>query len=374
MSLEVKDVLVVRGSFSLEADFSLQRGKVLVLLGPSGCGKTTLLRAIAGLEPIQRGEIILDGARIDTLPTEKRHIGFVFQDLALFEQMRVRDNIGYSLKVRHEDKKQIQEKTTFLARRFKIEHLLNRYPSELSGGERQRVAFARALASDPALMLLDEPLSALDAPLRREMRRFIRLQLAEGHLTAIHVTHDVEEAVDLADEIIVMREGTMVGRGTIEQLEQRPGSGWLARFMNLGLVLPVTKIVAGEASNTLEVETSAGMVTSVPRRAGLETPSLSKGKLCLYVPLVAADIRESHRGRGIQARIIRKVRSASNVDKLVLVIAGIENYYFEFPLGDRRTDIYQEGEDVEISIKADLCQLLPEEPSVFGGAGRRASE
>jgi ABC-type Fe3+/spermidine/putrescine transport system ATPase subunit len=374
MSLEVKDVLVVRGSFSLEADFSLQRGKVLVLLGPSGCGKTTLLRAIAGLEPIQRGEIILDGARIDTLPTEKRHIGFVFQDLALFEQMRVRDNVGYSLKVRHEDKKQIQQKTAFLAHRFKIEHLLNRYPSELSGGERQRVAFARALASDPALMLLDEPLSALDAPLRREMRRFIRLQLAEGHLTAIHVTHDVEEAVDLADEIIVMREGTMVGRGTIEQLEQRPGSGWLARFMNLGLVLPVTKIVAGEASNTLEVETSAGMVTSVPRRAGLETPSLSKGKLCLYVPLVAADIRESHRGRGIQARIIRKVRSASNVDKLVLVIAGIENYYFEFPLGDRRTDIYQEGEDVEISIKADLCQLLPEEPSVFGGAGRRASE
>ncbi len=374
MSLEVKDVLVMRGSFSLEADFSLQRGKVLVLLGPSGCGKTTLLRAIAGLEPIQRGEIILDGARIDTLPTEKRHIGFVFQDLALFEQMRVRDNIGYSLKVRHEDKRQIQEKTTFLARRFKIEHLLHRYPSELSGGERQRVAFARALASDPALMLLDEPLSALDAPLRREMRRFIRLQLAEGHLTAIHVTHDVEEAVDLADEIIVMREGTMVGRGTIEQLEQRPGSGWLARFMNLGLVLPVTKIVARGASNTLEVETSAGTVTSVPRRAGLETPSLSKGKLCLYVPLVAADIRESHRGRGIQARIIRKVRSASNVAKLVLVIAGIENYYFEFPLGDRRTDIYQEGEDVEISIKTDLCQILPEEPSVFGDAERRASE
>lgn len=374
MSLEVKNLRVVRGSFSLDADFSLERGKVLVLLGPSGCGKTTLLRAIAGLEPIQRGEVILDGARIDVLPTEKRRIGFVFQDLALFEQMRVRDNIGYSLKVRRKDKRQIKETTAFLARRFKIEHLLNRYPSELSGGERQRVAFARALASDPALMLLDEPLSALDAPLRREMRRFIRLQLAEGHLTAIHVTHDVEEAVDLADEIIVMREGTMVGRGTIEQLEQNPGSGWLARFMNLGLVLPVTKIVTAGASNTLDVETSAGTVTPVPRRASLETPSLSKGKLCLYVPLVAADIRESHRGGDIQARIVRKVHSASSVAKLVLVIAGIENYYFEFPLGDRRTDSYQEGEDVEISIKADLCQLLPEEPSVFGGAGRRTSD
>ncbi len=374
MSLEVKNLRVVRGSFSLEADFSLQRGKVLVLLGPSGCGKTTLLRAIAGLEPIQRGEIILDGVRIDGLPTEKRRIGFVFQDLALFEQMRVRDNIGYSLKVRHEDKRHIQEKTAFLARRFNIEHLLHRYPSELSGGERQRVALARSLASDPALMLLDEPLSALDAPLRREMRRFIRLQLAGGHLTAIHVTHDVEEAVDLADEIIVIREGTIVGRGTIEQLEQRPGSGWLARFMNLGLVLPVTNIIAETASDTLGVETSAGTIIPMPRRACLDAPNVTKRKVCLYAPLVAADIRESHGGRGIQGRIVRKVRSASNVAKLVLVIAGIEDYYFEFPLGDRGTDTLQEGKDVEISIKTDLCQLLPEEPSVFGAGGRDASD
>ncbi|HBK58494.1 MAG TPA: hypothetical protein DDZ37_03925, partial [Spirochaetaceae bacterium] len=289
MSLELQHVRVMRGSFSLEADFSLQSGKVLVILGPSGCGKTTLLRAIAGLERIQRGQIILDGVRIDRLPTEKRHIGFVFQDLALFEQMRVKDNIGYSLKVHHEDKQQIQEKTALLARRFKIEHLLNRYPSELSGGERQRVAFARSLASSPSLMLLDEPLSALDAPLRREMRRFIRLQLAEGHLTAIHVTHDVEEAVDLADEIIVMRDGAVVGYGTMEELEQRPASGWLARFMNLGLVLPVTNIVAGRASDTLEVETHAGTVLSIPNRASLDISRLSKDKTCLYVPLAATD-------------------------------------------------------------------------------------
>jgi len=362
MSLELQHVRVMRGSFSLEADFSLQSGKVLVILGPSGCGKTTLLRAIAGLERIQRGQIILDGVRIDRLPTEKRHIGFVFQDLALFEQMRVKDNIGYSLKVHHEDKQQIQEKTALLARRFKIEHLLNRYPSELSGGERQRVAFARSLASSPSLMLLDEPLSALDAPLRREMRRFIRLQLAEGHLTAIHVTHDVEEAVDLADEIIVMRDGAVVGYGTMEELEQRPASGWLARFMNLGLVLPVTNIVAGRASDTLEVETHAGTVLSIPNRASLDISRLSKDKTCLYVPLAATDISENHSDRNIRARILRKIHSASHISKLVLMIAGIENYYFEFPLGSHHTEIPQEGKEIEISVDTERCQLLPEEP------------
>lgn len=374
MSLEVKNLRVVRGSFSLEADFSLECGRVLVLLGPSGCGKTTLLRAIAGLEAIQRGEIRLDGARIDGLPTEKRHIGFVFQDLALFEQLRVRDNIGYSLMVRHEDKKYIQGKTALLARRFRIEQLLNRYPSELSGGERQRVAFARALASEPSLMLLDEPLSALDAPLRREMRRFIRLQLAEGHLTAIHVTHDVEEAVDLADEIIVMRDGNMVGHGTIEELEQNPGSGWLARFMNLGLVLPVTNIVPGNAPGTLEVETGAGTVLSLPKEASLDISRLSRDKACLYVPLGAADIAGDRGGPGIRARIVRHVRSASNVAKLALMVPGVENYYFEFSLGGRSADIFREGTDIEISIDTGLCQLLPDEPSalIVPGGGLRA--
>jgi ABC-type Fe3+/spermidine/putrescine transport system ATPase subunit len=365
MSLEVKDLLVVRGTFTLEANFSLERGRVLVLLGPSGCGKTTLLRAIAGLEAIQRGKITLDGARIDNLPTEKRHMGFVFQDLALFEQMCVRDNIGYSLMIRHENKKYIHEKVMLLAQRFKIEHLLNRYPSELSGGERQRVAFARALASEPSLILLDEPLSALDAPLRREMRRFIRLQLAEGHLTAIHVTHDVEEAVDLADEIIVMRDGRMIGHGTIEDLEKGPGSGWLARFMNLGLVLPVKNICPAGASGALEVETSAGTLMYMAPKINVNTRHLSKNKVSLYAPLNAIDIAGDLGTATIRARIVRHIRSASNVAKLVLMFPDVENYYFEFPLKNRDSNISPEGTDIGISINTSLCQLLPEDPLVF---------
>jgi len=362
MSLDVKDLLVVRGAFSLEADFSLQRGRVLVLLGPSGCGKTTLLRAIAGLEAIQRGEIALDGTRVDGLPAERRHMGFVFQDLALFEQMRVRANIGYSLMVRHENKKHIDEKTTLLARRFKIEHLLNRYPSELSGGERQRVAFARALASDPSLVLLDEPLSALDAPLRREMRRFIRRQLAEGRLTAIHVTHDVEEAIDLADEIIVMHDGKMVGRGTIEELEKRPCSGWLARFMNLGLVLPAMNIRPADTPGLLEIETGAGKIMYGAREVNLNTPPLQGEEKCLYAPLGAICLANGKAAATVRAKIVRHIRSSASISKLVLMIPDVENYYFEFPVNDRKAEIPPEGNDIDISIDTELCQLLPEEP------------
>jgi ABC-type Fe3+/spermidine/putrescine transport system ATPase subunit len=362
MSLEVKDLLVIRGAFSLEADFSLQSGRVLVLLGPSGCGKTTLLRAIAGLEPIQHGTITLDGARIDGLPTEKRNIGFVFQDLALFEQMRVEDNIGYGLSVRHENKKHIHEKVLFLARRFRIEHLLKRYPPELSGGERQRVAFARVIASEPSLMLLDEPLSALDAPLRREMRRFIRRQLAEGHLTAIHVTHDVEEAIDLADEIIVVRDGKMVGRGGIEDLEKNPGSGWLARFMNLGLVLPVTKISPADGLGpAFEVRTIAGTVSYASPEGGADVSALTQ-KACLYVPSGAVASAGAVGTAKIKAKVVRSIRNTLSVPKLVLMIPEEENYYFELPLKGDGPDIYQEGTDIELSINTRLCQLLPEDP------------
>lgn len=362
MSLDVSNLSLIRGNFALEANFSLERGKVLVLLGPSGCGKTTLLRAIAGLEEIQTGTITLDGRRIDNLPTEKRQIGFVFQDLALFEQMRVSENIGYSLSLHHENRQSICERTLALARRFRIEQLLDRFPSELSGGERQRVAFARALASSPSLMLLDEPLSALDAPLRREMRRFIRMQLAEGHLTAIHVTHDVEEAVDLADEIIVMRDGHMVRRGTMEELEKEPGSGWLARFMNLGIVLPVTNIAADSSRGLLKIGTDAGSLL-VRERMTHDTPAPNRAA-CLYIPLDAINIARDH-GAGdatIVARIVRHIRSASSITKLVLTTPGVQDYYFELPLGDRVSDIPDEGADIAISIDSHLCQLLSEEP------------
>jgi len=370
MSLEVRNLEVVRNGFVLKADFTLQDNTVLVLLGPSGCGKTTLLRAIAGLEPIQQGEILLKGKRIDTLPPEKRHIGFVFQDLALFEQMKVRDNIAYSLQIRRADKTFIQERIDYLAMRFRIDHLLERYPSELSGGERQRVALARALASDPSLILLDEPLSALDAPLRRAMRRFMRVQLTQGHLTAIHVTHDVEEAIDLADEIIVMRNGNMIARGTISALENSPGSGWLARFMNFGLTLPVDTFSREKADNFVLAHCKAGgdilcSVHDTSRGAQIE----SDASYCVYVPFSSLGAIGSKKvlseaaGCILRAIIVRRIETFSGTMKLLLSLPDENEQFFEMTLPKgKETLVPDEGSEIELKIDTAKCRLLPEEP------------
>ncbi len=363
MSLEVNNLLIERDSFALFADFSLEEGKILALLGPSGCGKTTLLRSIAGLEMIKEGTITLNGIRIDRLPTEKRHIGFVFQDLALFEQLRVRDNIGYSLFIRSEEKRKREERVISLARNFKIEHLLGRYPFELSGGERQRVAFARAFASDPLLMLLDEPLSSLDAPLRREMRRFIREQLSKQCLTTIHVTHDVEEAIDLGDEIIVMRDGKMISRGIISDFEKKPGSGWLARFMNLGLVLPITEISASKESQLLNIMTSEGNTFQVSRNSVSNIDKASEKAMCLYIPFSAIEIFGKNNNRKtIKVKIVRLISATPLASKLVLTIPEMQDYFFELPMPISDFSMSSQGKEIEISIDQGMCQVLPEIP------------
>ena len=363
MSLEVKDLLVERNSFVLRADFSLEQGKILVLLGPSGCGKTTLLRSIAGLEMIKQGTITLNNLRIDKLPTEKRHIGFVFQDLALFEQLRVRDNIGYSLSIRNEEKRKREERVISLARNFKIEHLLGRYPYELSGGERQRVAFARAFAADPMLMLLDEPLSSLDAPLRREMRRFIRVQLSRQQLTTIHVTHDVEEALDLGDEIIVMRDGKMISRGIMSDFEKKPGSGWLARFMNLGLVLPIIEISASKESQLLDIMTSEENIFQVSRNLESNIDNALEKAMCLYIPFSAIKIfRKNNNEKTINVKIVRYLTSTPLVSKLVLTLPSMQDYFFELPMPESDFPMPAEGTEIEISIDQSMCQVLPDIP------------
>jgi multiple sugar transport system ATP-binding protein len=218
-----------------DVSLTLEPGELVVLLGPSGCGKTTTLRMIAGLEEVSGGEILLDGTPIQDTPPEERNVSMVFQDHALYPNMTVRDNVAFPLRARRRrprpTKAEIDERVADRARMLGIEELLDRRVSQLSGGQRQRVALARALVRDPIAFLMDEAFASLDAVLRREFwTEFKRFQRQVGRLM-VHVTHDQEEAMMMADRIAVFAEGEIVQVGTPDEIFERPASRYVARFV-----------------------------------------------------------------------------------------------------------------------------------------------
>ena len=214
MYVELKNINKNYGDFkaSRDVNFGIEKGKLVALLGPSGSGKTTILRMIAGLETPDEGDIIIDGRRVNEVPASKRGIGFVFQSYALFRYMTVYDNIAFGLEILKVPKKEIKERVTELIKLTGLTGMEKRYPNQLSGGQRQRVAFARALAPNPTLLLLDEPFAAIDAKVRHELRSWLKEMIHKVGITSIFVTHDQDEAVEVADQIIV------TNRGRIEQL------------------------------------------------------------------------------------------------------------------------------------------------------------
>ncbi|MFD2262065.1 ABC transporter ATP-binding protein [Lacibacterium aquatile] len=220
------------GSVAVQ-DLSLTvgRGELIALLGPSGCGKTTTMRAIAGLMPVASGSVTLDGRDLTHLAPNKRGIGLVFQSYALFPHLSVADNVAFGLKLRRVPAAERTERVKKALARVDLAHLADRLPKALSGGQQQRVALARSIVVEPGLLLLDEPLSNLDARLRLEMRsELARLQRELG-ITMIYVTHDQAEALALADRIVVMRAGKIEQQGTPEEIFERPHSAFVARFM-----------------------------------------------------------------------------------------------------------------------------------------------
>lgn len=215
---------------SNDVNFGIEKGKLIGLLGPSGSGKTTILRMIAGLETPDSGEIIIDGKKVNDIPASKRGIGFVFQNYALFRYMSVYENIAFGLRVQKADKKYIDERVRELISLIGLEGLEKRYPSQLSGGQRQRVAFARALAPNPNLLLLDEPFAAIDAKVRQELRSWLKEMIGRLGITSIFVTHDQEEAVEVADEIIITNQGKVEQMGTPLEIYQNPETTFVASF------------------------------------------------------------------------------------------------------------------------------------------------
>ena len=210
---------------------SIAKGEFVTLLGPSGCGKSTLLRCIAGLTPVDGGKILLDGQDIVPLSPQKRGIGMVFQSYALFPNMTVWDNVAFGLKMKPQPGRELSASVKEALELVELTGFERRYPAELSGGQRQRVALARALVVQPRILLLDEPLSALDARIRRSLRQQIREIQQRLELTTIFVTHDQEEALTLSDRIFLMNKGSIVQSGTPEQIYTRPASEFVAGFI-----------------------------------------------------------------------------------------------------------------------------------------------
>lgn len=237
MSITIQNVSKSFGSFKALQNISLDiaSGELIALLGPSGSGKTSLLRIIAGLEGLDEGVILFDGQNITNVNPKERNVGFVFQHYALFRHMTVFDNVAYGLKVRprksRPSKEAIKQKVMELLQLVKLENFADRYPSQLSGGQRQRVALARALAVEPKVLLLDEPFGALDAKVRKELRRWLRKLHDEYHITSIFVTHDQEEALDVADRIIVMNGGIIEQIGSPEEVYDHPASPFVYDFL-----------------------------------------------------------------------------------------------------------------------------------------------
>lgn len=237
MSIIIENVSKYYGSYQAlrNIDLEIKSGELVALLGPSGSGKTSLLRIIAGLEQAENGKILFNEENYTHKHVKDRNVGFVFQHYALFRNMTIFDNIAYGLKVRprktRPSKEVIEQKVTELLQLVKLEGYKDRYPSQLSGGQRQRVALARALAVEPNILLLDEPFGALDAKVRKELRRWLRRLHDEFNVTSVFVTHDQEEAMDVADRVVIMNEGKIEQIGTPEEVYDHPENPFVYDFL-----------------------------------------------------------------------------------------------------------------------------------------------
>ena len=239
MYVEVKNIDKSFGDFkaSDQVSFGIEKGKLAALLGPSGSGKTTILRIIAGLEGADRGDVVINEKVVNDLPPMERGIGFVFQSYALFRYMTVFENVAFGLRVKKWPADKVKERVRELLALTELAGLEKRYPNELSGGQRQRVAFARALAPEPGLLLLDEPFAAIDAKVRKELRQWLRDMIHKVGITSIFVTHDQDEAVEVADQIIVMNRGRIEQDGTPLQIYKEPQTAFVSGFVGQPVVV-----------------------------------------------------------------------------------------------------------------------------------------
>ena len=306
MSIQVKNIEKHFGAFHALNNISLDfpDGQLVALLGPSGCGKTTLLRIIAGLESADGGQVILEGEDATNVHVREREVGFVFQHYALFRHMTVFDNIAFGLRVRpratRPSEAEIKKRVTRLLDLVQLGFLAERYPAQLSGGQRQRIALARALAVEPRVLLLDEPFGALDAKVRKELRRWLRTLHDELHITSIFVTHDQEEALEVADQIIVMNKGNVEQIGSPREVYEKPATPFVFDFL-------------GQA-NRFEGQNNAGTIQIGDDRIQLDSlRNAPSGDVIAFARPDELRIHAQPQDNAIQATFVRELWIAGKV-------------------------------------------------------------
>jgi ABC-type Fe3+/spermidine/putrescine transport system ATPase subunit len=348
MDLVIQNLSKTYPDFHIELSISVRRGELLSLLGPSGCGKTTTLRLIAGLIEKDRGSILLGGRQIEALPPEKREIGIVFQDYALFPHMNVYNNIAFGLQMRGVSGRKIEARVKELLELVHLQGYEKRHVTRLSGGEQQRVALSRALAPNPKLLLLDEPLSALDAGMRKSLRGEIRRIQRELNVTTVYVTHDQEEALVLSDRIAVMHNGRIEQEGTAREIYEHPGNLFVAGFVG------DSNILAGEIlsveGNYTRIETPLGIFKALVPKSKNASPDTPPRATLFFRP--EACRINGNEGNCIEGKVDRWEYLGDSIT-ITLNASGIP-----ITIKQNKSVHLTHGQEMRICVGADDCILL----------------
>ena len=356
MSIQVRNIHKSFGNFTALGDVSLDfpSGELVALLGPSGCGKTTLLRVIAGLETADRGSVLLDGEDASDTHVRERQVGFVFQHYALFRHMTVFDNVAFGLRVKPKklrpSEAEIARKVHELLNLVQLDWLSRSFPPQLSGGQRQRIALARALAVEPRVLLLDEPFGALDAQVRKELRRWLRRLHDELHVTSVFVTHDQEEALEVADRVVLMNHGRVEQVGSPSEVYEHPATPFVYGF--LGAVNRFSGRVDGAHLRVGEHALPHGA-------AGLTQGAEAHG----FARPHELTIETQPAAGGIEARVDR-VLSFGATSRVELL--GLDGAHLEVELARERVDALALEPDQRV-------WLVPQRLSVFEAGGTTAA-
>jgi spermidine/putrescine ABC transporter ATP-binding subunit len=357
-AVELRQVRLSYGPFIAvkSVDLRIEKGSFVTLLGPSGCGKTTILRSIAGLVSPQSGEIIIKGRRVNDVPIHKRNIGLVFQNYALFPHKTVFDNVAFGLKYRGVDRASIAERVKRALAIVRLPGVEAKLPSELSGGQQQRIALARAVVVEPDVLLLDEPLSALDANLREEMRTELKAIQRQVGITTVFVTHDQEEALAMSDRVVVMDHGLVEQAGAPEEVYRWPASRFVAKFLGQSNILPG------------EVESAAGE-TVVVRLANGAQLTVAHGAGAKVGQKVEAVIR-AHR---VQVGPPNGVDAFAGRVQNLSYLGGTAAYFVDAgglrlqAINTVDRSMFREGDAVSVAIAPEDCVLLDEAGRRIGG-------